>query len=288
MPVLLTKRGDLPDVAAGSINSLLNVRRDKSAPARVFVAGGSSALSAAVLDKLDQVLQGSVGGSGYTVQRVAGDDRYATAAPTGEYFPVLLTRQGSVPAAALAVSKRDAVTNVILLGGTTVVGDGLSYPEPATPLLTIGDVFAAAPSAVPLAAEGTTANPIGKAITAGSPLLMSSWCQLSAPTKAYLSENRESITAVTPLGLDSGLDWAMPDSVVFGEDPRLRLVETSPAAQRCGSGRRVRRRRAGPHRAAVDPDPRHNRGGAGGGRGIHPRSARPWASIRAPMLARQR
>lgn len=118
--------------------------------------------------------------------RVAGADRYAT--------NTALYRLAAAPVGGTAADPRG----------------GLGYPEPTTPLLTIGDVFADALSAGPLAAEGASANPIGTAVAAGSPLLLASWSKVLPSMRDYLSENRGSIAAVTPLGLDGGL----PDSVV--------------------------------------------------------------------------
>lgn len=53
----------------------------------MYVVGGSNAVSPVVLDDLDQVLRDTVAGPGYSVQRVAGADRYSTAAATAGGAP---------------------------------------------------------------------------------------------------------------------------------------------------------------------------------------------------------
>lgn len=169
-PVLLTRPGSVPAA------TLAALQRDRIT--NIILLGGTTAVSDAVVAQLARV--------GRTVTRVAGADRYATNAA--------LYRLAAAP-----------------VGGTEAdPRGGLGYPKPTTALLTIGDVFADALSAGPLAAEGTKANPIGRAVAAGSPLLMSSWYDVPPATTAYLSENQETISTVTALGLD----WAMPESVV--------------------------------------------------------------------------
>jgi putative cell wall-binding protein len=63
LPVLLTPAAELSDAASAAIDDL--------GATRAVVAGGTAAVSAAVVDELE--------GKGMTVQRVAGPNRYATA-----------------------------------------------------------------------------------------------------------------------------------------------------------------------------------------------------------------
>lgn len=116
-------------------------------PSKVYVLGGPSVVSAAVLGAVKAVVPG------VTVERVGGADRFATAAlasrtaatsapevmlANGLNFPdalsgsatalyggrpVLLTRQGCVPTSTLAEIRRLGATKVTALGGTSMVSD---------------------------------------------------------------------------------------------------------------------------------------------------------------------
>jgi SpoIID/LytB domain protein len=139
-PVLLTKPGDLPDVTAAAISEL--------APGSIVILGGTGAVSTTVENQLRAL-------GVATVSRIAGNDRYSTAAkvaallPTakaayvasGAAFPdalagaalaghlgapVLLTKPTSLPDATtgvLAVQKPNAIT---VLGGTGVVSTSVA------------------------------------------------------------------------------------------------------------------------------------------------------------------
>jgi putative cell wall-binding protein len=71
-PVLLVGRDGVPDATADALVSL--------APDRIVLLGGRAAVSDATADRLTEI-------SGVSVQRVAGEDRYATAAAVAQRFP---------------------------------------------------------------------------------------------------------------------------------------------------------------------------------------------------------
>ena len=138
-PVLLTSPGRLPDVTAAELGRL--------APQRLVVLGGTSAVSAAVMDAAARYLPAR----GSAV-RLGGLDRYATSSTvsahafpdgartayvvTGEGFPdslaatpaavregapLLLTRARTLPATTLAELRRLAPTRIVVAGGSDVV-----------------------------------------------------------------------------------------------------------------------------------------------------------------------
>lgn len=141
-PLLLTPDGDLP-AAVGSELERLGV-------SQVVVLGGESAVSAAVVEQIAQLE------SAPTVERISGDDRFATAsevarqagAPGGEAIvvlgtdypdavsagalaggevapPVLLTRSDRVPEETQHALDELAVDDVVLVGGTAAVSDAV-------------------------------------------------------------------------------------------------------------------------------------------------------------------
>lgn len=75
VPVLLTKKDSLPTATAVAISSLLRTRAGNAA-VKVYVVGGPSAVSEAALGQIETAAKAS----GAEVVRVAGVDRYATAA----------------------------------------------------------------------------------------------------------------------------------------------------------------------------------------------------------------
>lgn len=137
--LLLTKATSLPP------ETVVALKRVK--PSRVYVLGGTSVISSAVLG----AVKGAV--PGVTVERVGGADRFATAAlvsrraassapqvllANGLNFPdalagsatalyggrpVLLSRRECVPATTLAEIRRLGATKVTALGGTVMVSD---------------------------------------------------------------------------------------------------------------------------------------------------------------------
>lgn len=139
-PVLLAQRGGVP---ASTLQALrqLGVQR-------VTLLGGEGALGPAVANALT--------GAGLTVDRIAGRDRFETAAAvaraagppvtrtvflaSGRHFadalaagplayaspiPQLLTEPGALPASVVAVLAELGITNVVVLGGTGAVGPGV-------------------------------------------------------------------------------------------------------------------------------------------------------------------
>lgn len=139
-PVLLTARGELP---AATSTELARLK-----PSVIVVLGGSGVVSDAVMSKL----RGYAG----TVVRWAGADRFATAArisaqsfapgvavaylATGETFPdalsggavagrmggpVLLVNRSGIPAATATELARLKPAKIVILGGSSVIGDSV-------------------------------------------------------------------------------------------------------------------------------------------------------------------
>ncbi|HEY3317169.1 MAG TPA: S8 family serine peptidase [Coriobacteriia bacterium] len=149
-PILLTKRDSLPEVVAAEIRRL--------GATHVFVIGGTSAISSAVQSQL---------AASYTVKRVFGADRYATAAEVARELsahettpasaailvngmsfadgtsigavayatrmPVLMTRSTSLPAPTADMIARLGVKSVYIIGGPAAVSFDVedSLPVPA-------------------------------------------------------------------------------------------------------------------------------------------------------------
>jgi type VII secretion-associated serine protease mycosin len=140
-PILLTEKYELPAVTATELARLK--------PGRIVVLGGTNAIADRVLAALDVHTAGSV-------KRIAGADRYATAAgisraafasastvyvATGEDYPdalaagavaaaarapLLLVRAGSVPDPTLAELRRLNPGRVVIVGSATAVGGGVA------------------------------------------------------------------------------------------------------------------------------------------------------------------
>ena len=139
-PVLLVSGGSIP---ASTATELTRLR-----PTKIVVAGGSAVVSDSVLAQLGRFAD--------TVQRVAGVDRYATAAAvsrsafgtnvpvayiaTGANFPdalaaaaaagaaggpVLLVSGGSIPASTATELTRLRPTKIVVAGGSAVVSDSV-------------------------------------------------------------------------------------------------------------------------------------------------------------------
>lgn len=139
-PVLLTARDTLPAATAAELARLR--------PARIWVLGQGAVVSDAVVAAL-RAYSGDV-------RRLAGADRYATAAAiSGAYFnpgvgvayvatgsnfpdalaggaaaarqggPVLLSRRDAIPSATAAELARLRPTRIVVLGGSSVLSDGL-------------------------------------------------------------------------------------------------------------------------------------------------------------------
>jgi putative cell wall-binding protein len=141
-PILLTMTDSVPKATSDAIAKL--------GAKTIYLLGGTSAISQKVEDGLK---------SGHTVTRIAGDDRYGTAAkvatnPGGGVgqtvdgataflasgltssdalaagpvahagqFPILLTTPGALPAATKSALTSLKIAKVIVLGGTAAVGD---------------------------------------------------------------------------------------------------------------------------------------------------------------------
>lgn len=137
-PVLLVGTDDVPDVVQAEL--------DRLDPARIWVLGGSAAISDTVVDDL--------AASGADVRRLAGPDRYSTSAVvsahgfspgvdvaylgTGAGFPdalgagaaaghqggpVLLTARDALPGSVAAELARLQPRRVVVLGGAAIVTD---------------------------------------------------------------------------------------------------------------------------------------------------------------------
>lgn len=140
-PILLTAKTQLPAATAAELTRLR--------PGKIVVLGGAGAVSAAVVSALD-------GYTGGTVERVAGSDRYATAAAisssafapgvpvvyvsTGIDFPdalaggsagaalggpVLLVSPISIPSATKNELSRLTPSKIVVLGGVGVVSESV-------------------------------------------------------------------------------------------------------------------------------------------------------------------
>jgi putative cell wall-binding protein len=136
-PLLLTEAGRLPDATSAELTRLR--------PGRIVVLGGTGAVSGTVLNALKNYTTGSV-------TRIAGADRYATAAAisqaafpsgsdlvyvaTGDNYPdalaagaaaayrkapVLLVRANAIPAATAAELLRLDPSRIVIAGGTGVI-----------------------------------------------------------------------------------------------------------------------------------------------------------------------
>jgi putative cell wall-binding protein/Tol biopolymer transport system component len=135
-PVLLVRRDELPAVTAAEVERL--------GPERIVVLGGKAAVSSPVVVALQEHA---------AVSRLAGEDRFATAAlvadtfvsasvayvATGENFPdalagsavaaatgggpILLVRRDVVPAATAVALRRLGPQRIVILGGTAAVSE---------------------------------------------------------------------------------------------------------------------------------------------------------------------
>ncbi|MBC7443427.1 MAG: cell wall-binding repeat-containing protein [Ramlibacter sp.] len=80
VPILLTKQGTLPDVTAVAIRNLLMKGSGSGITPTIYVMGGQSAVSDAVVAQIRTAANGIGSGRDPVVQRVAGEDRFSTAA----------------------------------------------------------------------------------------------------------------------------------------------------------------------------------------------------------------
>jgi putative cell wall-binding protein len=154
-PILLTSQSQLPEVTAAEISRLGAVK--------VIILGGDSAVSVSVEEELL--------GLGLEVQRVAGSDRFETAAEiarllgsTGKAvvvngmtfpdalsaapyaafyeYPILLTLPDRLPAASSAVIQELGVFETIVVGGTSAVSNAVLDSLPSGQRIAGPDRFA--------------------------------------------------------------------------------------------------------------------------------------------------
>jgi len=107
VPVLLTRRGDLPDATRAALADLLG---SPATGATVHVMGGTAVVADAVLD--------AVRATGATAVRVSGGDRYGTAAAAA--------RLGASSIASVALLAGAPEARTALLAGGSATADGLS------------------------------------------------------------------------------------------------------------------------------------------------------------------
>ena len=180
--ILLTGPNTLPSATAAALSKL--------APSSITILGGTGAVSGAVATQLNTYSS--------NVTRLAGSDRYATAAAiatsafpaatgvfitTGAGFadaltggpvagaagqPLLLATVTCLPAATAAVVTADAPATVTLLGGTGVLGAGVAsltscaVPVPPAPTgITFGDGIHQIGASLPAGTYRTRANVSG-------------------------------------------------------------------------------------------------------------------------------
>ena len=141
-PVLLTRPGSLPDVTSAELARLQ--------PAKIVVMGGSAAVADSVLTELADY---ALADTPDEVSRIAGADRYATAAQAGYTYPsgvqvayvatggdfpdalaaaarggqldspVLLTKTDHLPGSTIAALGHLNPDHIVVLGGTAAVSD---------------------------------------------------------------------------------------------------------------------------------------------------------------------
>lgn len=210
-PILLTKQNALPEIT----KSALQVLNTKS----VTILGGTGAVSKQAEKSLKQM--------GIQVDRIAGIDRYATAAaiadelpPTDEVviasgrnfpdalavgpvasmylMPILLTEKDSLPKATGEVL--NSYDTSFVIGGTGAVGSNVfkQLPDPdrisgqnryATSVA-VADYFDLDPFQVTIASGGHFADALsGSVLSYGTPLLLTPKTKLDPSVKAYMKQN---------------------------------------------------------------------------------------------------
>jgi stage II sporulation protein D len=174
-PLLLTAPDALPDAVAAEI--------DRRRPTAAVLVGGNAAIGPAVADAL--------AARGITVRRLAGDDRWATAAAVaGEVGaadgqvvvasgdpghlvdalavagpaaatgrPILLSSRDTLPDPTAAALERLGVTSTVVVGGPAAIGDGVLARLPAPRRLAGADRFRTA-----VAIADDFSGPVGVAV----------------------------------------------------------------------------------------------------------------------------
>ena len=206
-PVLLVGRNDIPDVVARELARL--------APKRIFVAGGPGVVSEGVRAALARYTAGPV-------ERVAGNDRYATAAAisrrhfgsadfayvaTGASFPdalaaapvaglrrgpVLLTTGTSLSRPAANELARLSPERAVIVGGTSVVSNTVASAVNTVLAGPVASSPTARPSASPTPKPSTstaprpTASPTPRPTATPAPpaATVPSRCPIGMPTAA--------------------------------------------------------------------------------------------------------
>lgn len=100
-PVLLTQAGVLPAVVAEEIERL--------APERVWIVGGASAVATSVADEVDAL-------AGVEATRIAGDDRYDTAARVARAMAQIDADAGRAPASTAFIARGDSFADALACG----------------------------------------------------------------------------------------------------------------------------------------------------------------------------
>lgn len=143
VPVLLTRPGSLPSVTAAELARLM--------PQEIVVLGGDKAVNAAVETALAEYVPGGAD----SVSRLAGKDRYGTAAAVAKTFgsevpvvyvalgqnfpdavtgaaragledgPVLLTRTDALPSATVSALQETNPGRIVVLGGEEAISDAV-------------------------------------------------------------------------------------------------------------------------------------------------------------------
>ncbi|MBN8233957.1 cell wall-binding repeat-containing protein [Halobacillus kuroshimensis] len=210
-PILLTKQNSLPDITKSTLQ-LLNAKS-------VTILGGTGAVSTQVEKSLKQL--------GIEVDRIAGKDRYATAAaiadelpPTDEVIvaygrnfpdalamgpvasmymmPILLTEKDTLPKATVEALKSYDTSFVV--GGTGAVGskvfkqlpdpDRISGKNRFDTSVAIADYFDLDPFQVTIATGDHFADALsGSVLSYGTPLLLTPKTKLDPTVKAYVEQN---------------------------------------------------------------------------------------------------
>ncbi|WP_192498746.1 cell wall-binding repeat-containing protein [Ornithinimicrobium pratense] len=143
VPVLLTRAGSLPTVTAEELERLM--------PQEIVVLGGDKAVNASVENALAEYVPGGAD----SVSRLAGKDRYGTAAAVAKTFgtdvpvvyvalgqnfpdavtgaaragledgPVLLARTDRLPSATVSALQETNPARIVVLGGEEAISDGV-------------------------------------------------------------------------------------------------------------------------------------------------------------------
>jgi YVTN family beta-propeller protein len=217
-PILLAAGATLPDVTRVELTRVLPAGRT------VYLLGGAAAIPASVAKQLTSL--------GYTVTRIAGEDRYRTAVAVadtlGDPTTALLASGTSFPDALVAGPAAAHIGGVVLLtdGDTmsaatsaylashqgtvfAVGGPAAAASQDATKVVGIDRYETAAetakqffvnPTAVSIANGSTFADALRGGASLDGPLLLTTSPGLATPASAYLASVRSSLSNVTVVG----------------------------------------------------------------------------------------